>query len=282
MSAPHGKGLRRTDPAKTAHRLGAELHPAIAAALAAGLKGSGDLSPSSPGVMDQDGSSTCWAHSGSVADYIAFATAGRPKSYVPSPLYFAQCVYSWYRAQNTPAGQPLPALQDGGADLQDAASVFSKSGDIPMQAEQDGRFSDVPDTETTPIPELTPDESQRGSEDLFSGEYSIAVDTNAPTTVAASIDAGIPVWLGTFVDTAFENLTASQVAQPANQNDPNGGGHALVIVGYRTAADGSLEFKVQNSWGTGWCDGGFCWASSAWVLATWELWPFAVAQKAAA
>ena len=35
-------------------------------------------------------------------------------------------------------------------------------------------------------------------------------------------------------------------------------GHAVTIVGYRT--DGlEKQFLLQNSWGTGWADGGFAW-----------------------
>ncbi|MGA8891698.1 MAG: C1 family peptidase [Anaeromyxobacteraceae bacterium] len=41
------------------------------------------------------------------------------------------------------------------------------------------------------------------------------------------------------------------------------GGHAVCVVGYR--ADG--RFIVRNSWGRGWGDGGFAYATDAWVRA---------------
>lgn len=43
----------------------------------------------------------------------------------------------------------------------------------------------------------------------------------------------------------------------------NYGGHAVCIVGYRRGGD----FIVRNSWGTGWGDGGFAYASEAYVAA---------------
>jgi C1A family cysteine protease len=41
------------------------------------------------------------------------------------------------------------------------------------------------------------------------------------------------------------------------------GGHAVCVVGYR--ADG--RFIIRNSWGRGWGDGGFAYATDAWVRA---------------
>ena len=144
-----------------------------------------------------------------------------------------------------------------------------------MLAPQDGRFSDVPGNDT-PFPEPTVSDLAVAGQDLIAGEYQIPVDDTAPTTVALCLDAGIPVWLGTFVDTAFENLAANDIAQPADQSDPQGGGHAMYISAYRTASDGSFEFRVENSWGSSWADGGAVWASSAWLKACWNLWPMAV------
>jgi C1A family cysteine protease len=39
---------------------------------------------------------------------------------------------------------------------------------------------------------------------------------------------------------------------------PNGGGHQLVVVGYD---DAKQAFKIQNSWGKGWGNGGYGWFS---------------------
>lgn len=269
----YGKGLLRTPDAKKAHRLGAELHPDIAAAKAAGPKGSGQLTPAKR--TDQGQSGCCHSHSAVAVVWCALTAAGLSPQFLGSPRMLASCTYADVRAATTPAGAALPVLQDNGADLQDDANAMAKWGLAPIQAPtSDGRYSDVEnDPPDNSFPEPDPAQLVVGSQHLVSGEYTIPVDAQAPLLVAAAIDAGIPVWLGTFVDTAFEDLAADAVAQPANQADPNGGGHALYISGYRTAADGSLEFRVENSWGDGWCDGGACWASTAWLLACWELFP---------
>lgn len=36
--------------------------------------------------------------------------------------------------------------------------------------------------------------------------------------------------------------------------------HMVNLVGYRTLADGTTEFKIRNSWGTGWGAKGYAWA----------------------
>lgn len=36
--------------------------------------------------------------------------------------------------------------------------------------------------------------------------------------------------------------------------------HMVNLVGYRTLSDGTTEFKVKNSWGTGWGQKGYAWA----------------------
>lgn len=170
---------------------------------------------------------------------------------------------------------------DTGADLQDDATALVGWGLAPIQAPtSDGRFSDVEaDPANNVFPEVDPSQLQKAFQ--VTGEYQIPVDANAAKNVALCIDAGIPVQIGIFVDMAFENLTPGQVAQPADQADPQGGGHALYIYGYRTAADGSYEFLVKNSWGSVWCDSGSCWASTAWLQTAWELFPIAVKKVAA-
>jgi hypothetical protein len=269
----YGKGLHRSHAARSAHRLGAQL-----LGLSGTPRGSAQLTPCPR--MDQGATSTCHAHSAAGAIWSALSAAGRPIGWVPSPLLIASCTYADVRAAVIPAGQPLPTLQDTGAELQDDATAMARWGIAPMGALIAGRdgISDVPDDPPDGIfPEPSRAQVEIAGADLVSGEYSIDVDTAAPVTCALALDKGIPVWVGTFVDTAFERLGPNDVAQPPNTDDANGGGHALYLSGYRTASDGTLEFRVENSWGTGWADGGAVWASQAWLLACWTLFPMAVA-----
>lgn len=283
-----GKGLHPPTPGKGRRRYGAALHAGIAAALLAGLVGSGDLSSSAPPVKNQGASETCWAHSASTLKYTALKAAGHTPAFVSSPLYFAQCVYAHDRAAATPVGQPFsgpPGLPDTGADLDDAAEVFAKYGDIPMQAPQQSGDTDVPATSDAtgaqyPLPEATPQELAEGMSEPFGGEYAIACDANAPRIVAAAIDAKVPVWIGCLVGSAFENLQPGQVAGPTPANDTTAGGHAMAVLGYRTSASGALEFKLRNSWGDEWCENGDGWVSAEFIATAWSLLPFAI--KAAA
>lgn len=262
-------GLRRSPPEKTAHRFGA--HHLVT--LGATPKGAGQLTPCQR--IDQGDTETCHACSAAACCWVAMNAAGRP-TFIPSQVLIASCTYADVRAAAHPSGT-LPELVDAGADLQDDATAMAKWGIGPMGAPVRNRFCDIPDPTGYGFPEPDVGALEVAGQDLIGGEYQIAVDTSAPNTVALCIDAGIPVWLGTFVDTAFQNLGAHDVAQPANENDPNGGGHAMYVSGYRTAADGSFEFRVENSWGSSWADGGAVWASSAWLKACWSLWPFKVA-----
>lgn len=274
----YGRGLKPSTPSKVAHRLGAHLHADIAAALAAGPRGAARLVPCQR--MDQGQTGTCHAHSGAASVWTAFNAKGKPLAFVPSPRIIASCTYADVRTATLPAGQTnLPLLTDDGAELQDDANAMKTWGIAPiLDPTTDGRFSDCendPADNTFPEPDTA--QLQIAGKDLIDGEYMIPVDNSAPKTVAACLDAGVPVWVGFYVDSAFENLGPNDVAAAPNMNDPSGGGHAVYLSGYRTNAAGKFEYRMENSWGSGWADGGACWVSTAWLLVCWNLWPMAVA-----
>ena len=165
-------------------------------------------------------------------------------------------------------------LADDGRLCTDCLEVIASQGVAPFEGPTaDGRNSDVdPSNATSPA---TPAEVAAAASNLVNlGENSIDPnDPNVSDLVASCLAAGGIVYLGTQVGQAFEQLAGAMVAQPDPANDPNAGGHALDIVGYRTMPDGSRQFKVQNSWGESWDEAGECWASLAWVQACWELHP---------
>lgn len=267
-----GLGLLRPDPAKYAHRVSFAFHGAVFGQSAP--KGAATLVPAPR--LDQGATGTCHSHSACGAVWCAFTAAGQSPT-LGSPLSLASCTYGDVRAGLVPPGLPLPPLMDTGADLSDDAKAMAKWGLPPMGPNVEGRHSDVPNDEPgVPFPE--PDEAklQIASKNLIDGEYQIPIDANAPRLCALALDAGIPIWVGFFVDSAFEALGPNDVAQAPNTSDTSGGGHAVYLSGYRTAADGTYEFRLENSWGPGWCDGGACWVSEAWLKACWMLWPMTV------
>lgn len=265
------RGLKPSDPSRIMHRLAAARHPELAKVLAGTLSGNVTLQPCA--IMDQGQTSTCHAHSAAAAIWCAYNAAGKPLPYTPSPLVIASNTYADLRTTAGWSGA-MPALADNGAQLQDDADAIRGWGVAPMGAPIGGRYSDVPEGSPFPEPDLS--SIEMGGEAIVSGEYSIAVDSSATSLVVASLNAKIPVWLGTLVGDAFERLTADGIAQPTPASDKTAGGHAMYISGVRTNATGGLEFRVTNSWGSGWADGGGVWASEAWLLACWDLWPMAV------
>jgi len=93
-----------------------------------------------------------------------------------------------------------------------------------------------------------------------SQEYAIAswrrVNVQDLTEVKSHVAGSFPVLIGIEVDDAFQSLAQGQTY--ASFSGQSSGGHALVIVGYDDQRGG---FKVINSWGTTWGDGGFGWIS---------------------
>lgn len=251
-------------------------HPAIAAALKAGPKGSADLRQFMPAIFDQGQSETCAEHSFVGLAVGAMKIAGAPLPWIPSMLSLASTVYADRRAAETPPGQPLPPLVDTGAELQEVANSAAKWGLGPMLAAIEGRLSDVPDdVEGQPFPEPAPGELQLSAPHTAGGEYAADIDDTLPLVVAACLDANIPVWFGGLVGQATQQLGPNDVEGPTPTSDKTAGGHARGIVGYRTV-NGQIQPLIRNSWGTSWADGGYGWASTAFLLAQWDVWPFPV------
>jgi hypothetical protein len=71
-----------------------------------------------------------------------------------------------------------------------------------------------------------------------------------------------PILVALNVDHTWDNATATQGKLDAFV-PPVRGGHCVALVGYRT--DG--RFIVRNSWGTGWGDKGFAYATEAYINA---------------
>ncbi len=78
--------------------------------------------------------------------------------------------------------------------------------------------------------------------------------------VITALQASHPVVFGTDVTNAFEGLTGAGPVDVPQPTASIAGGHCMVVVGW----DGA-NFKVKNSWGTDWGDGGFCLMTPAYI-----------------
>ena len=259
----NGRGLLPGDPAKRLVRAPVADHHFVRAARAS-LVGHADLSPCTPKVLDQGQTSTCWAHSAATLLFTRRKFKGGAVQGLQSPLYFAQTVYGSMRAAAHPTGE-LPPLQDTGTDLDTADACFGRWGSQPFVG--DGA-TDVPEGQ---LPEAEFPAIMSAQSALFSGPYDITPDGNAPETVGACLEAGIPVWIGVLIGEVFQRMGPNDVAQPCDPGDPSAGGHAMSIIGYDKD-----RFLVRNSWGGTWNRGGDCYVSAAFLASAWQLLPFEV------
>ena len=70
-----------------------------------------------------------------------------------------------------------------------------------------------------------------------------------------------PILVGLNVDHTWDNATATAGNLDTFLPDTVRGGHAVAVVGY--TAD--QRFIIRNSWGTGWGDNGFAYASENYI-----------------
>ena len=286
------KGAKPSHPSKIAGKKVGASHPVIAAMLAlASIPAACDLAAYEPHRLDQGQSGSCTAHAFSGSTSTACRKASIAVGFEPSPREMYATTRGLERSMQTPAGQTLAPLTDSGAEPADVFTAGSTFGTSPMLGPTpDGRNSDIwSANDTTTLPENVNNEPdgnqlQTAGTTFVTGEYAIdPKSANVSDVCAAAIASGFPIYVAFFCDTAFEQLQAGQVAVPPNVNDPQGGGHAVYLSGYKTNSDGTRTFFLSNSWGNSWCDNGRCLVSEAWLKATWELYVMDVkVQKVAA
>lgn len=98
------------------------------------------------------------------------------------------------------------------------------------------------------------------------GRYVRIYDGGANRTQAirAALAAGYPVAFGTAVPFSFlDDSGPDEIGKPA-ATDQIAGNHALLAIGCATM-QGQTWFRVLNSWGSSWRDGGLCWMSAAYL-----------------
>jgi hypothetical protein len=217
----------------------------------AALPASVDLRAAWWGIGDQEQTGSCvgWGSTDGVARY-HFVKANRlARTARLSPRF------TWMASKETDEflNRPGTMIEEAGTSLKAALDILRKYGAVPEEL----------------LPFHIATNLYLGRENTFYataatrkiasyfnlrrnlGDWRSWLATSGPLLVALSVDAtwGNATATGGLLDTF----------QPATVR----GGHAVACVGYR--ADG--RFIMRNSWGTGWGDRGFAYASAAYIQA---------------
>lgn len=102
------------------------------------------------------------------------------------------------------------------------------------------------------------------------GQY-VRIYENGTERIAAIQQAlmnGHDVAFGTRLGVSFLENRGSAFIEKPDFSEEIAGNHAMLIIGWAWF-NGRLYFRVLNSWGRGWRDGGLCWMSAeyiAWAL----------------
>lgn len=294
--------VRPSQPFKLQRRVGLEFHPLVHAALdtksgTPNLPQDFDMAQWQLQLLDQGRTGSCTCESTPHAAATATAAMvglglleANPLPFVGSPRNMYAAVRGRERALSTPPGTPPAALTDSGANLSDVFEILAEYGTIPMVAPTpDGRNTDVWSSDDVsglpnPPPANVNDEPdflalEQGASHIIVGPYGVdPTAANISDVLAAALAVGgMPIELATFVDTAFMDLQAGQIAPVPNTSDPEGGGHAIYLSGYQWNAQlGQRVFILTNSWGVSWANAGRCLVGLPWIQSCWELHPMQV------
>lgn len=177
-----------------------------------------------------------------------------------APLVSRQAVYTFARVL---------------ARMKPADGLFDQ-GSFPRQAMKSLKAWGVPTAQRWPFnpatinDELPWDVMQAASAFTLAAWWRIdSLGQERIEDICQAIANGFPVVFGLSVDRAFlEHVGKGTVGRP----DPtqNVGGHMMYAVGYKTV-NGERLVRCVNSWGTGWGDAGFFWASEAFFRTATDL-----------
>jgi hypothetical protein len=270
MSASFSRGLIRDDG-----RHKRAPFDQLRGRLGATPSGGADLSPHLPPVLDQNRVGSCVMNGVPCAAFTTLSAKGEPLGFVPSVRGGYQIALALDRAQDHPLkpASELPPLRDRGTQILTGVRVVSRYGVTPMGqfVIVDGyeRFSDCSPENATDEPDL--DTVERAATHLLVGAYELGGRT-LERDVQLTLDAGIGVAIGNFVDTlTFEPYGPTSPPIGAQDLfDLDGGGHCTFLHGYRTDAAGVTIYEGTNSWSERWGREGRYQCTGAFLRQAWE------------
>jgi len=200
-------------------------------------------------VIDQGGAPFCFANAPAQALRTCQVLRGVVSPRLASRLFL---VYLTHAIEGDPTAFD-------GAMIGDVMTVLEKLGFPP---ETSWPYSDA---NPGPFSVKPPTEAFREAYDRIAPfDYAriLSVGDQRITDIKTALAAGHPVVFGTQVTEAFcqGEMAPDFVVDAPGPDDPIAGGHALMLSGYQ-----GDNFRVVNSWGPGWADGGKCWFTGAYL-----------------
>lgn len=208
-----------------------------------------------PWALDQGGTSSCVAHALAHAIGCREAYKGDPAPAAPSRLW----MYYWSRFEHG------AQTQDAGTYMRTACDALRRLG-APDEQYWDWR----PLTRMHAQPGLAATSHAAGRRN---GSYYRITETGSARgkAIQLAIAQGRPVCFGVEVTDSFCEWEGPDVIGVPSVSDPIAGGHAMMLHGYRSDGLG-LQFRVQNSWGPAWRDGGGAWLTEGFLQGARDLW----------
>ena len=202
-------------------------------------------------VGDQEDTGSCvgWATAEGVVRY-HMVTAGKLGQSEPLSPRFV-----WMASKETDQYTTLPEtfIEGAGTSLKAAMDIARKRGVVTNKL----------------LPFHVATKMYTGDEDAFfaqAAQRKISAYFNLRRDLAkwqSWLASHGPIMAGIAVDATWDNATATKGNLDVFQPNTVRGGHAVTVVGY--LANG--RFIIRNSWGTGWGDKGFGYASPEYIAA---------------
>ncbi len=221
-------------------------------------------------VLNQRQTSSCTGHAVAMGATVAMRAHGTLLDMI-SP---AGC-YGVGRAMDRLADSHgvLPPLADDGCEVAQVVLGTQIYGTRPMAAGVDSDCAEGNINDEPKLNELISSYATR----LLGAHMIASHGAQRVIDISLALDAGHPVVFGTFVDSAFEAYSGGVFGE-AKLSDPDGGGHALVCLGYHGLGANFVGIG-RNSWGKDWGSSGDFRFSPAFVAQFSDV--FAMAVRAA-
>lgn len=205
-----------------------------------------------PYVLDQGSTSSCVANAFAQALHMAEMRAG---------LQFVDVsrLYMYWHARKEHNGQWF----DSGTYLRTCASGLRRFGACDSE-----RWPWA--TRFTRVNRRPSWNAMRFAHPRRGGEYIAIHETGADRirAVQVALRAGHDVAFGTRVGKSFLPNRGPAHIEPPPITEDIAGNHAMLIIGWAHRS-GQLYFRVVNSWGRNWRDGGLCWLRADYIAAAY-------------